>query len=72
MGPESIRSANYRIKKNILTTPLTHSAEYSVLCGCQMYLKLDNLQKTGSFKVPSSKNEPRYSRQLTDSELSVT
>jgi len=42
-------------KKNIAPfihkTPLIHSNSLSMLSGAEVYLKLENLQKTGSFKV---------------------
>jgi threonine dehydratase len=44
-----------RAKQNIGTfihkTPLIHSNSLSMLSGAEVYLKLENLQKTGSFKV---------------------
>lgn len=51
LTPISIEHCYERIKKNLLETPLVHSVEYSSFCHCQLYLKLENLQKTGSFKV---------------------
>ncbi len=49
--PESIRIAYNRVRNNINITPLYHDNFYSQLCGCEVYLKFDNIQKTGSFKV---------------------
>ncbi len=54
--PASIRLAYERIRKNIYKTPTLLSDEYSRLCGCQVYLKLENVQKTGSFKIRGSSN----------------
>lgn len=39
------------IKSKVLQTPLIFSSSLSRLCGCKVYLKLENLQKTGSFKI---------------------
>jgi threonine dehydratase len=39
------------LSKAIHTTPLDLSATYSKITGARIYLKLENLQKTGSFKV---------------------
>jgi threonine dehydratase len=49
--PASIRTAFERIKQNVVFTPLYRDRFYSKLCGCEVYLKFDNIQKTGSFKV---------------------
>jgi threonine dehydratase len=37
-------------------TPLIHSKQLSKLLGCQLYLKLENLQPTGAFKVRGGLN----------------
>ncbi|CAN2042091.1 L-threonine ammonia-lyase [Candidatus Magnetomoraceae bacterium gMMP-15] len=37
--------------KNIIRTPLVHSPTISNMFGAEIYLKLENLQKTGSFKI---------------------
>lgn len=39
------------IKRYIHTTPLDASMTFSNMAGCRVYLKYENLQKTGSFKV---------------------
>ncbi|MCE4613999.1 MAG: threonine ammonia-lyase [Desulfurococcales archaeon] len=39
------------LSKAIHTTPLDFSATYSKIVGARVFLKLENLQKTGSFKV---------------------
>ncbi len=39
------------ISKYMHETPLERSATFSRMCGCDVYLKLENLQKTGAFKV---------------------
>jgi threonine dehydratase len=40
----------------VKTTPLDRSETFSALCGCDIHLKLENLQKTGSFKVRGALN----------------
>jgi len=49
--PDSIRNAYHRIKSSMLPTPTYFDRSYSELCGCKVYLKFENTQKTGSFKV---------------------
>ena len=45
-----IEFARQRIAGNVLLTPCAYSEKLSLLTGCELYLKLENLQKTGSFK----------------------
>ena len=46
-----IRHAHVLIAPHIIRTPLVHSPTISALSGAQVYLKLETLQKAGSFKV---------------------
>ncbi|HLG22803.1 MAG TPA: pyridoxal-phosphate dependent enzyme [Candidatus Manganitrophaceae bacterium] len=46
-----VQSAHETIRSSIDRTPLVHSRSLSVRAGVPVYLKLENLQKTGSFKV---------------------
>lgn len=39
------------IKEDINTTPLVYSHELSKISGANVYLKMENLQRTGSFKI---------------------
>jgi threonine dehydratase len=48
-------------------TPLARSRTFSELTGCDLYLKLENLQKTGSFKIRGAYNRIRL---LTETERS--
>ena len=48
--PDSIEEAYKRSKPHIRKTPLEHSPYLSNLIDGNVYLKLDNIQKTGSFK----------------------
>jgi threonine dehydratase len=45
-----VERAQGRIAGKVRRTPLTESAALSRLAGCQVFLKLENLQFTGSFK----------------------
>ena len=45
------------IRKYINKTPLSYSKRLSKECGSNIYLKLENLQKTGSFKVRGALNK---------------
>ncbi len=46
-----IRQAEKAIRENIVRTPLVHSPTLSRMFGGDVYLKLENLQRTGSFKI---------------------
>jgi threonine dehydratase len=46
-----------RIKDHIRETPLEYSPYLSSLCECNVYLKLENQQITGSFKVRGALNK---------------
>jgi threonine dehydratase len=46
-----IRSAHRSIQPYIHRTPLIHSRSLSLMTGAEVHLKLENLQKTGSFKA---------------------
>ncbi len=52
-----IQAARDRIAPFIHRTPLTASNSLSMLSGADVYLKLENLQKTGSFKVRGAFNK---------------
>ncbi len=43
----------------ILRTPLIYSASFSKMTGAEVYLKLENLQETGSFKLRGATNKIR-------------
>jgi threonine dehydratase len=51
-----IVQAEQRIQPYIRTTPLDYSSSLSKLTGSRVYLKLENLQYTGSFKVRGAMN----------------
>ncbi len=48
---KKIEEARRRVKGVILKTPIVYSDTLSRLTGKEVYLKLENLQKTGSFKI---------------------
>ena len=54
---DRIRAARARAAGIVKTTPVDLSTTFSALCGRQIHLKLENLQKTGSFKVRGALNK---------------
>ena len=56
LTPASIAAAAQRIKGRVLRTPLEHSEALSETSGTTAYLKLENLQRTGSFKIRGALN----------------
>ncbi|MDA8105641.1 MAG: threonine/serine dehydratase, partial [Nitrospiraceae bacterium] len=54
---EDIRRAANRIGAFVHKTPLIRSDSFSRLTGAEVYLKTENLQKTGSFKVRGAFNK---------------
>jgi len=48
---ESVQEAAKLIKGKVIRTPLVSSPSLSKMFGGEIYLKLENLQKTGSFKI---------------------
>jgi threonine dehydratase len=52
-----IRAAEKRISRCIIRTPLVFSPTFSEMTGAQIYLKLETLQKAGSFKVRGASNK---------------
>jgi len=52
-----IEAAYRNIQKDTVCTPLVYSQKLSHLCGCQVLLKLENFQLTGSFKERGALNK---------------
>lgn len=52
-----IKKVHEVIKPHIEWTPITHTSTISNLTGTNIYLKLENLQKTGSFKPRGALNK---------------
>ncbi len=56
---EHVRAARSALSDVVKRTPLDANATFSALCGREIHLKLENLQKTGSFKVRGALNKIR-------------
>lgn len=54
---EDIRQARATIEKLIIPTPCDHSSSCSALIGADVFFKLENLQRTGSFKIRGAANK---------------
>ncbi len=54
---ERIREAHSRISEHISGTPLIYSDSLSRITGARVYLKCENFQKTGSFKIRGAFNK---------------
>lgn len=52
-----VQEAYARLSGVLHKTPLDRSRTFSMMTGCDVYLKLDNLQKTGSFKIRGAYNK---------------
>ena len=52
-----VKAAHERIRQSIYLSPCTFSATFSQLTGNSIYLKLDNLQRTGAFKERGALNK---------------
>lgn len=55
--PEKIKKSEITIRNYIRETPLEYSYPLSAQTGCDVYLKLENLQVTGSFKARGAMNK---------------
>ncbi|HTY53513.1 MAG TPA: threonine ammonia-lyase [Methanomicrobiales archaeon] len=51
-----VREAKERIAPHIIRTPLVYSPTFSAMSGYEVYLKLETMQKAGSFKVRGAVN----------------
>lgn len=56
---ERIEEAHRMMRPQVAVTPLSFSPMLSKLTGCQVYLKCDHLQHTGSFKFRGATNKVR-------------
>lgn len=54
--PDTIRAAADAIRGAVQVTPLTHSHTLSEICGAEIWLKLESLQYTASFKERGALN----------------
>lgn len=66
VNSEDIEDAFSRIGGAARTTPFDYSHMYSNMTGADIFLKLENTQRTGSFKIRGAMNKIR---QLTDEQL---
>ncbi len=57
MDFEKIREAKTRLEKIVQRKPLDYSSTFSAMTGGKVYLKCENMQKTGSFKVRGAYNK---------------
>ena len=60
---EKVQQAAKMIRDKVIRTPLVHSPSLSRMFGGEIYLKLENLQKTGSFKIRGATYSIRLNRQ---------
>src|SRR5574344_1448192 len=54
---KDFEAASERLKSVIHTIPLSTSRTFSDMTGAEVYLKYENQQKTGSFKVRGASNK---------------
>src|SRR5204862_5255950 len=54
---QDVLAARDRIRSNVAITPCPLSEPFSDLCGAQIHFKLENLQRTGSFKERGAANK---------------
>ncbi|MFX0123353.1 MAG: threonine ammonia-lyase [Candidatus Hodarchaeota archaeon] len=54
---DDIVEAQRTLEGKVKRTPLNHSTTFSKMTGCEIYLKHENLQKAGSFKVRGAYNK---------------
>lgn len=54
---ETIYQAHERIKGTIVKTPFAYAPRLSEQCGCEIFLKKENLQVTGAFKIRGAYNK---------------
>ncbi len=64
---ETVKEARERIREHVTETPLLRAESLDSYLGCQVYLKLENMQKIGAFKYRGAMNKIQV---LTDEELS--
>ncbi|QTN44814.1 threonine/serine dehydratase [Ectopseudomonas mendocina] len=55
----AISEAHVALRPQVAVTALTHSAALSAMTGCEVYLKCEHLQHTGSFKFRGASNKIR-------------
>ena len=63
---ETVKEARERIRDYVTETPLLRMEALDGFLGCQVYLKLENMQKIGAFKFRGAMNKIQ---KLTEEEL---
>lgn len=63
---ETVKEARERIREYVTETPLLRMEALDEFLGCQVYLKLENMQKIGAFKFRGAMNKIQ---KLTEGEL---
>ena len=63
---DTVKEARERIRDYVTETPLLRMEALDEFLGCQVYLKLENMQKIGAFKFRGAMNKIQ---KLTDGEL---
>ena len=66
-----VYDAQKRLDKTVHHTNLEHSLTFSKLSGSEIYLKCENLQKTGSFKVRGAYNKIAMLDEIGDTKCVV-
>nr|WP_314876870.1 threonine/serine dehydratase [uncultured Pseudomonas sp.] len=56
---QAITEAHAALRPQVAVTPLTLSSRLSAMSGCEVYLKCEHLQHTGSFKYRGASNKLR-------------
>lgn len=54
---KDVKDGRERISDIAYVTPILQSRQLSEICGNQMFLKSEHLQKTGSFKIRGASNK---------------
>jgi threonine dehydratase len=57
LGAEDVREARKVVRDVVHRTPINASRTFSEMAGANVHLKLENLQRTGSFKVRGATNK---------------
>ena len=57
VSADAIREAAARIRGEVIETPCLFSRTLSIICGCEIFLKFENLQFTASFKERGALNK---------------
>ena len=57
MNSKEVEMAAARLQGNIHNVKVTSSKTFSAMSGCDLFLKCENRQKTGSFKVRGAFNK---------------